>query len=112
MKHRFLCVLTVIILLLLSGCQAKNSTAYPPLLYLDGAQYKLTGGYVENSVDRPELVGTVQSEVPATGRPCRELETNCPGFLGNEIYRIDENTVIVAYTGPDYGDWRRFELQE
>lgn len=90
----------------------KNNTAYPPLLFLDGAQYKLTGGYVENSVDRPELVGTVQSEVPATERPRRELETNCPGFLGNKIYRIDENTVIVAYTGSDYSDWRRFEFVE
>lgn len=92
------------------GCKQEEHYVFPPSLFLEGERYKCTGGYMESSVDSPEYIGIIQSEIPEWQLPSQEFEVNFSGFLGNAVYRINDETVIVAYTGPAYGDWRKFEL--
>ena len=82
---------------------------YPPLLQVEGVLYGSPDQYIPDPSQTLTFLGITQNETSSFQRPERELEVNFPNCIGSEIYRLNQDAVLVKYSKNFGAYWEKFE---
>ena len=90
------------------GSGEEEHYEYPPLIMVEGALYGSAEQQIPDPAQTPEYLGKVRTETARTEKPQQDLEANFPNCIGSEVYRLDQDAVLVKYSKNFGVYWEKF----